>query len=133
MQSTKGAVPSGSSGRALRRILGYTARSTLTQMLCALEGFGWIRRRRSERDARQLEVELTPAGREQLGHAKFHFCPGWAFEAPLWATGWPPPTADEIRAWSSHLEKVEVLDEILSNVRFALRDTSSLCYPWPED
>ena len=117
----------------LRRILGYTARSTLTQILRALEGLGWIRRKRSERVARQLEVQLTTAGREQLGHAQFHFCPGWAFDAPFWATHWQPPTGDELRAWSSYLEKIDGLDEILSNVRVALRDTSSLCYPWPED
>src|SRR5580658_1929207 len=59
----------------LRRILGYTARSTLTQMLRALERLGWVRRKRSQRDARQLEVELTTAGREKIGHAQSHFWP----------------------------------------------------------
>ncbi len=117
----------------LRRILGYTARSTMTQMLRALEMLGWTRRKRSDRDARQLEVELTPAGREQLGRAHFHFCSGWAFDAPFWAEDWSPPTAAESKAWNAYVSKVERLDAILDNFRFALRDTSSLCYPWLED
>src|SRR5580704_11365310 len=43
----------------LRRAIGYTARSTMTQILQALEKLLWIRRKRSEDDRRQLEVELT--------------------------------------------------------------------------
>ncbi len=117
----------------LRRILGYTARSTMTEMLRALEMLGWTRRKRSERDARQREVELTAAGREQLARASFHFCSGWAFAAPDWAKDWPPPLPAENRAWEAYLNKVDALDKILSNFRFALRDTSSLCYPWLDD
>ena len=117
----------------LRRSLGYTARSTMTQMLRALEALLWIRRKRSERDARQLEVELTRARRAQLGRAQFHFCPGWAFEAPYWATDWRPLVPDEIQAWEAYLPESDRLDTILSNFRFALRDTGNVCYPWPED
>ena len=117
----------------LRRILGYTARSTMTEMLRALELRGWTRRKRSERDARQFEVDLTRAGRELLARALSHFWPGWAFDAPDWATDWSPPLPAENEAWDAYLEKVDPLDEILSNFRFALRDTGSLCYPWPED
>src|ERR1700755_370684 len=54
---------------ALRRIIGYTARSTMTVMLRALEGLLWIRRKRSEDDRRQLEVELTELGRSELKRA----------------------------------------------------------------
>ena len=118
----------------LRHILGYSARSTLTEMLRALEELGWVRRKRSKRDARQREVELTKAGQAKLAKAHWHFCAtDWAFEAPYWAKDWPKPTADESQAWDSFLEKAEVLDKILSNVRFALRDTSTLFYPWAED
>ena len=117
----------------LRRILGYAARSTLTQMLGALDALGWTRRKRSERDARQCEVELTRAGREQLARAESTFWPGWAFEAPIWATDWGRPLPAETVAWDAYLPKLDELDEILSNFRFALRDTASLCYPWPED
>ncbi len=117
----------------LRRILGYTARSTLTQMLRALEALGWTRRKRSERDARQLEVELTRAGRAQLARAQSHFWPGWSFAAPFWAQDWGDPLPAESRTWDAYLPEVDHLDEILSNFRFALRDTSSLSHPWPED
>ncbi len=118
----------------LRRILGYTARSTLTQMLRALEVLGWVRRKRSERDARQREVELTRAGRKQLEDAEYRFLPGWwGFEAPYSAIDWSHPSPAESKAWNAYLPKAETLDKILSNIRFALRDTSSLCYPWPED
>ena len=117
----------------LRRILGYSARSTLAQMLRALDVLGWTRRKRSERDARQRDVELTRAGREQLARAEYHFFPGWAFEAPLWAKDWGSPFPAETQAWDAYLEKTVDLDAILSNFRFALRDTASLCYPWPED
>ena len=117
----------------LRRTLGYTARSTMTQMLRALEALAWIRRKRSERDARQLEVELTQAGREKLARATFHFCSGWGFAAPDWAIDWPPPLPDETGAWSAYLQESDRLDTTLSNFRFALRDTSSVLYPWLED
>ena len=118
----------------LRRILGYTARSTLTQMLRALELLGWVRRKSSERDARQREVELTRAGRQQLEDAEYHFLPGWwGFEAPYWAKDWSRPSRAETKAWDAYLLKAETIDKILSNFRLALRDTASLSYPWPED
>ena len=118
----------------LRRILGYNARSTLTEMLRALEELGWVRRKRSVRDARQLEVELTKAGQEKLRKAKSHFCWEWAIEAPFWAMDWPKPTDDESRAWENYLEKDELLHGTLANLRVALRDTCTLYYPWfPDD
>ena len=117
----------------LRRILGYTARSTLTEILRALEALGLTRRKRSERDRRQREVELTRAGSEQLSRAESHFWPGWAFEGPTWAQDWDPPLPPEIKAWNAYVARTDDLDEILSSFRFALRDTGSLFYPWPED
>ncbi len=117
----------------LRRILGYTARSTLTQMLRTLEALGWTRRRRSERDARQREVELTQAGRAQLAQAQSHFYPGWSFAAPFWAQDWSDPLPPEIKAWDAYLPEVAFLDELLSSFCFALRDTGSLRHPWPEE
>jgi len=115
----------------LRRILGYTARSTLTEMLGALEVLGWTRRKRSLRDGRQREVELTRAGRAKLTDAVYHFLPGsWAFEAPDVAKDWRPLLPAEIEAWEAYANKAERLDKILSNFRFALRDTGSLRYPW---
>src|ERR1700759_2656332 len=46
----------------LRRILGYTSSGTISEMLKELEAKVWIRRKRSEEDRRQVEVELTLAG-----------------------------------------------------------------------
>jgi DNA-binding MarR family transcriptional regulator len=117
----------------LRRILGYTARSTLTQMLKAIEALTWIRRKRSPHDARQLEIELTEAGREQIKKAYLRFFPGWSLDAPRWAKGWPTPSADECTAWEAYVDKIGRLDKILSNVRFALRDTGSLRHRWNYD
>jgi DNA-binding MarR family transcriptional regulator len=117
----------------LRRIIGYTARSTMTQILQALEGLLWIRRKRSQEDKRQLEVELTDAGRDELSRAYCRFFPGWAIEAARWATGWLPPKPDEIRAWDGYVEKMGLFDRILSFIRIALRDTGSVRYRWFED
>ena len=117
----------------LRRMLGYTARSTLTQILQALESLALIRRKRSPRDARQLEVELTEAGRAKIVRAYLRFFPGWSLDAPLWAKGWPAPTARECAAWNAYVDKIGRLDKILSNVRFALRDTASLRHRWTYD
>ena len=117
----------------LRRILGYTARSTLTQILKALETLNWIRRKRSPRDARQLEVELTQAGRGKIVKAYLRFFPGWSLDAPLWAKGWPTPSAEESTAWDAYVDKIGRLEKILSNIRFALRDTGSLRHRWSYD
>ena len=46
---------------------------------------------------------------------------------------WPPPIPDEIQAWDAYLSETDRLDSILSNFRFALRDTSNVDYPWCED
>ena len=117
----------------LRQILGYTARSTLTEMLRALERLGLTRRKRSGRDARQLEVELTPAGRERLLRARTRFWPGWAFAGPDLAKDWGTQLPDEIKAWDAYMPKVDDLDATLGNFRIALRDTATLFYPWPAD
>ena len=118
----------------LRRILGYTARSTLTEMLRALEALGWTRRKRSLRDGRQLEVELTQAGRAQLKEAEYHFLPGWwGIQAPDVAKDWSPPSPAEDDAWEAYLRKGEAAYRTLAKFRFALRDTGSLLYPWPHD
>ena len=117
----------------LRRILGYTARSTLTQILKAMETLAWIRRKRSPRDARQLEVELTQAGRGKIVKAYLRFFPGWSLDAPLWAKGWPTPSAEESTAWYAYVDKIGRLEKILSNIRVALRDTGSLRHRWSYD
>ena len=117
----------------LRRVVGYTARSTMTQILKALEALVWIRRTRSQQDARQLEVELTGAGREEIERAYFRFFSGWSLEAPLWAKDWPPPIPGEITAWQAYVDKIGRVDRILSNIRIALRDTATLRYRWFED
>ena len=117
----------------LRRILGYTARSTLTQILKAMESLAWIRRKRSPRDARQLEVELTPSGRGKIVKAYLRFFPGWSLDAPLWAKGWPAPSAAECTAWNAYVDKIGRLEKILSNIRVALRDTGSLRHRWSYD
>ena len=74
----------------LRRVIGYTARSTMTVMLRALEGLLWIRRKRSEDDRRQLEVELTELGRSELKRAYRRFGAGWPLMAPEWAKATRP-------------------------------------------
>jgi DNA-binding MarR family transcriptional regulator len=117
----------------LRRVVGYTARSTMTQIMKALEALFLIRRTRSSQDARQLEVELTGAGREELEGAYHRFFAGWSLEAPLWAKEWPPPVPGEIRAWQAYVDKIGRVDRILSNIRIALRDTATLRYRWFDD
>ena len=117
----------------LRRIIGYTARSTISEMLKELEALFWVRRRRSQQDKRQVEVELTDTGRAALQRAYGHFFPGWSLEAPWWAIGWRTPDAEERRAWDAYVERMGRLDKILRNIRFALRDTGCLRYPWFSD
>ena len=118
---------------ALRRIIGYTARSTMTQIMQALEALGWVRRTRSRQDKRQLEVELTEAGREQYGRAACRFLNGWSVEAPMRAKNWAPPDDDESRAWEAYIAKLTPLRKILLNIRIALRDIGSLRYQWLRD
>jgi DNA-binding MarR family transcriptional regulator len=117
----------------LRRIIGYTARSTMTQIMQALEKLLLVHRRRSEQDARQLEVELTGAGRYELCRAYGQFFPGWSLDAPNFAKDWAPPAAEETQAWEAYVEKVGRLDKILSNIRVALRDTGTLRYRWVDE
>jgi DNA-binding MarR family transcriptional regulator len=114
----------------LRRIIGYTARSTISELLKELEAIRWIRRKRSPIDRRQVEVELTDAGRRALGRAYFRFFPGWVVEAPTWAKDRLPPDSDERKAWRRFLDKVGRLDKILLDIRFALRDKGCLRYGW---
>ena len=114
----------------LRRIIGYTARSTMTEILQALEKLLWIRRKRSEDDRRQLEVELTAMGRNELQWAYARFDYGWPLVGPSWATDWGPTTDAEDEAWYAFVGKARRLDKILLDVRFALRDTGSVRYLW---
>ena len=114
----------------LRRIVGYTARSTMTEIMQALEGLGWIVRRRSLQDKRQLEVELTRAGWEQFGRCADRFLNGWSIEAPMFALKWRRPDEDECEAWQAYLDKVLPLCKVLFNLRVALRDTATLRYRW---
>ena len=114
----------------LRRIIGYTARSTMTQIMQALERLGLIVRRRIRQDERQLEVELTRAGQELFGRASHRFLNGWSIQAPWLAKDWPPPVEDESEAWQAYLDKLFPLRRILFNLRVALRDTGSLRYRW---
>ena len=103
----------------------------MTQLLQALEKLGWIRRRRSRKDARQLEIELTEPGRTAYGEAEGHFnIPAWAYEGPLVALGWPKPRLEERVAWDRYTNKMERLHTILKYIRLALRDTGCLRYPW---
>jgi DNA-binding MarR family transcriptional regulator len=116
----------------LRRIIGYTARSTMTEMLQALERLRLVRRRGSLEDERQVEVELTGAGFWALGQCNARFCPGWTHFALAWATDWTPPDVrvEEDRAWDAHIAKRGRLDKLLYNIRYALRDTGCVRYPW---
>jgi DNA-binding MarR family transcriptional regulator len=115
---------------SLRRIIGYTARSTMTQIMQALERLGLVVRRRSEQDERQLEVELTPAGRALFKEASRRFLQGWSLDAPSLARVWPPPNVDEREAWQAYLDELFPLRKILFNLRIALRDTGRLRYRW---
>jgi DNA-binding MarR family transcriptional regulator len=115
---------------SLRRIIGYTARSTMTQIMQALEGLGLIVRRRSRQDERQLEVELTRAGVALFKRASWRFLNGWSIQAPWLARDWPPPDDEESEAWQAYLGKLFPIRRILFNLRIALRDTGSLRYRW---
>jgi DNA-binding MarR family transcriptional regulator len=114
----------------LRRIIGYTARSTMSQIMKALEALQWVDRRRSQRDERQVELRLTAAGRDAIDRAHLHFFSGWAADAPSWAQNWAPTLDDEDQAWAAFVAKMGRLRKILFNIRFALRDTGSLRYSW---
>jgi DNA-binding MarR family transcriptional regulator len=114
----------------LRRVIGYTARSTMTQILQALERLLWVRRKRSEEDRRQLEVELTEWGRNVIRRAYVHFGDARSVEGPSWAIDWKTPLPAELEAWGAYRDRMGRLDKILRNIRFALRDTGTLHYQW---
>jgi DNA-binding MarR family transcriptional regulator len=117
----------------LRRILGYTARSTMTQMVKALEALGWILRRRSPRDRRQVEVELTDQGQAKLARTYGRFFTGWSLVAPFLGKGWRPTSRKEDKAWDGYVDRIVPLRKALFNIRVALRDTATLRYPrWEE-
>jgi DNA-binding MarR family transcriptional regulator len=114
----------------LRRIIGYTARSTISELLRELEDLLWVRRKRSKQDKRQVEVELTEKGRRALEAAYSRFGGGWPVEAPSWAMKWRSPGRDELETWRAFVAKRRRLEKILVNVRFALRDTGCVHYRW---
>jgi DNA-binding MarR family transcriptional regulator len=114
----------------LRRIIGYTARSTMTEIMQALERLGLVRRTQSPLSKRQLDVELTDAGWARLGPAYVRFPAGWVHDAPWLAKGWRDPDVEEHEAWRAFVDKMRRLEKILLNVRFGLRDTGSVHYPW---
>ena len=115
---------------SLRRILGYTSRATLAEMLPELEKRLWIRRKRSLEDRRQLEVTLTLGGKYALWQCYGRFAGAWAVEAPTFAMGWWwwVDQAD-VDAWNAYRAKRRPLHKILHYMRFALRDQGSLRYP----
>jgi DNA-binding MarR family transcriptional regulator len=119
----------------LRRIIGYTARSTMTQIMKALERLGWVRRTGSREDERQLEVELTEAGWSRLGRGYVRFPAGWTHDALTLAKDWTPPdvAVEQDRAWKAYVDKMGRLAKLLFNIRFALRDTGCVRYPWYSD
>ena len=117
---------------SLRRVIGYTARSTMTEIMKALEALGLIKRRRSQEDKRQLEVRLTRAGRAEIHAANHHFSGWWTVEAPSRAMGWGTPTWDEAKAWDDYIAGSGRLEGILRDLRFALRDTGRLHYEWDD-
>jgi hypothetical protein len=43
---------------------------------------------------------------------------------------WRSPDPDELHAWRAFVAKMGRLEKILLNVRFALRDTGCVHYPW---
>ncbi|HEX3771760.1 MAG TPA: MarR family winged helix-turn-helix transcriptional regulator [Polyangiaceae bacterium] len=114
----------------LRRIIGYTARSTMSEIMQALERLHLVRRTRNQQDERQLDVELTDLGFWALDRANVCFCPGWTQEALRWAKDWTPPDVDtkEAQAWEAHVSKTGRLDKLLRNIRVALRDTGCVRY-----
>jgi DNA-binding MarR family transcriptional regulator len=116
----------------LRRIIGYTARSMMTQIMQALEGLGFVRRKGSLDDERQLEVSLTDAGWSRLGRAYVRFCPGWTHDALTFAKDWTPPDVreEEEQAWKAYVSAMRRLEKLLFNVRLALRDTGCVRYLW---
>ena len=113
----------------MRRILGYTARSTTTFFMKALQKLGLIRRKRSELDRRQLEVTLTRAGLAMLEACDRHFSGGWSLDGPRVALDWGYVTDEEEEAWSAYLARYSKLTKLLGNVRVALRDTGCIPYP----
>ena len=118
---------------SLRRTIGYTARSTISELLKELEALRWVHRKRSKEDKRQVEVALTEWGRWALRQAYLRFCNGWTLEGPSQAKGWGQPLSIELDAWDAYLMKMVPLDRILRNIRFALRDTGCLRYRWFSD
>ncbi|HEX3771308.1 MAG TPA: MarR family transcriptional regulator [Polyangiaceae bacterium] len=117
----------------LRRIIGYTARSTMSQIMKALEKLGLVRRKRCPQNERQLEVELTDDGWARLGRAYVRFATGWVHVAPTVASGWRAPNKEEDEAWRAFVERMGRLNKLLYNIRFALRDTGCVRYPLYSD
>jgi DNA-binding MarR family transcriptional regulator len=116
----------------LRRIVGYTARSTMSEIMKSLERLGLVRRTQSQQSKRQLDVEITDAGWSRLSRAYGRFFPGWVHDAPAWAKKWKPDR-EEQQAWKVFVAKMGRLERILLKIRFALRDTGCVRYRWYSD
>jgi DNA-binding MarR family transcriptional regulator len=114
----------------LRRMLGVS-RPAVSRMLRSLEELGFVRRKRSEADRRQLEVHLTILGRLRI---RLAFCrlvrSGWSLVAPECALGWASPTERELLRWENCMAHTETLEPFLDDVRIAFRDFATLVYPW---
>jgi DNA-binding MarR family transcriptional regulator len=118
----------------LRRILGVT-RPTVSRMLQSLEKLGFVRRRRSDVDRRQVEVRLTAGGWIRIRSAY----------RSLTVSGWSLVALERVLSGASvegnddlvaafcpflHLGAIEEPQDFLTRIRRGFGDFATLDYPW---
>lgn len=117
---------SGVGQKRLRLILGVN-RSSVSEMLCALEELGYVRREIDPNDRRCKIVWLTEAGAALLKAAYDAIVkPGWVRFAFDWVLG-PREYGDLFPQRSCHREMAE-LDKLCWAIRRGFADTGCLRY-----
>jgi DNA-binding MarR family transcriptional regulator len=115
----------------LRRALGVT-RPTVSRMLHSLEDLGLVRRRRSDLDRRQVEVELTADGwsriRVAYGRMTLSEWAMTAVDAAMRGESAAGPNWDRVPPML--FDEMDALEEVLKSLRAGFGDFATLAYRW---
>ena len=120
--------PMGPFQRNLRQMLGVT-RATISRMLRSLEDLGFIQRRRSHFDRRQLHITLTPEGRSRLRDATEACIDSGAAQLAVDAA----LTGNRVHDESLCMMEMSAAEHVLQRIRDAFDDHARLYYPWHPD
>ena len=112
----------------LRKTLGVSA-PVVSRMLRSLEALGWVTRRRSDHDRRQLYVTLTASGLACIRSAYkllVRIAQCIVYHAICWGKHRDP---------DARLVHMATLESYLGSLRSYCRDTATLYYHWghPDD